>query len=82
MGSQKMSEIAAFLYDHETDHLRHVCVGCSQLLYFAGYLTKVREIPLTSDGGVAVCYTLADCWTVQDCADFVRGRHVGGDWPE
>lgn len=76
--------IAAFVYDPDRDVIRQVCVGCSQLLYFSGFLVKVNEICLIKNQpeAVAVLYNLAQDYTMEDCKEYVKGTHIGGRWSE
>lgn len=67
------------------DQRRPTCVGCSAVLAEQGMLEVVEEIPLD---GIQVnrrfsliAYRIAPGFTLDECRDAIKARHVGPAWP-
>lgn len=61
---------------------RPTCVGCTEILIEQGMVEVVEEFPLNgnqSEYSVIVC-RIAPGFTLDECRDAIKGRHVGPAW--
>lgn len=75
-----MTPAMAFLMLDEK--ARQTCVGCTEILAELGMVRKVQEFPLNDlqPEFSVVVYEIAPDFTLDECRDAIKGRHVGPAW--
>lgn len=66
------------------DQRRQTCLGCSEILAEQGMLEVVEEFPLNGHQPEfsVIAYRIAPGFTLDECRDAIKARHVGPAWPD
>ena len=77
-----MTPVMAILLMPDNMQARAVCLGCSAILAEQGMLDVVREFPFNERQPEysTIIYQIAPGFTLAECQDAVRARHVGPAW--
>jgi len=83
--SEPEPPLAAFLYRGGVS--RSVCLGCSEILHEQGMVAVIQKNPMpvrnAPDGTYcAIVYQIVPPFTLAECQDAIKGRHVGPAWGE
>lgn len=64
------------------DVRRQTCLGCSEILAEQGMVEVVEEFPLNGmdQEHSVIVYKIAPGFTLDQCRDAIKGRHVGPAW--
>lgn len=61
---------------------RPTCLGCTEILAEQGMVEVVEEFPLNGHQPEfsVIVYKIAPGFTLAECRDAIKGRHVGPAW--